>query len=202
MKNIFQICLFLILSLPLVAQAQDKVRCESEGGRFHHCRVRIDRSDDVRITDQRSKASCRRGDSWGIDRGGIWVDKGCRADFLIVSDYRRDSYQRDDFGRDRFIGRNNRDYDSRSNGGYYNSRRNEGFYDSRRNNNTRRERRQLAEERRKLEAERREFENRKRRRTRGSCPEGARIGRCTDAQRAKGCKDWKTEDQTPCKSGG
>ena len=26
---------------------------------------------------------CVQGSSWGWDRNGVWVDRGCRADFLV-----------------------------------------------------------------------------------------------------------------------
>ena len=32
---------------------------------------------------QRSDARCQQGYSWGYDGRGIWVDRGCRADFSI-----------------------------------------------------------------------------------------------------------------------
>ena len=41
----------------------------------------------VRLMKQRSDSPCNQGYSWGFDRGGVWVDRGCRADFAV------DSYQ-------------------------------------------------------------------------------------------------------------
>jgi hypothetical protein len=32
---------------------------------------------------QLSDARCIRGDNWGVDRGGIWVDRGCAAEFRV-----------------------------------------------------------------------------------------------------------------------
>ena len=37
------------------------------------------------MTNQRSGAACQQGYSWGYDRSGIWVDHGCRADFMVNS---------------------------------------------------------------------------------------------------------------------
>ena len=37
----------------------------------------------VRLVKQRSDAPCEQGSSWGFDTRGIWVDHGCRADFLV-----------------------------------------------------------------------------------------------------------------------
>ena len=57
------------------------VRCESSGKQERYCKVNTRRG--VELYRQLSKARCRYGSSWGYDRKGIWVDEGCRADFLI-----------------------------------------------------------------------------------------------------------------------
>jgi len=57
------------------------VRCESNGKQQSYCRVSARRG--VELYRQLSKSRCRYGSSWGYDRKGIWVDEGCRADFLI-----------------------------------------------------------------------------------------------------------------------
>lgn len=57
------------------------VRCESNGKKERYCRANTKRG--VELYRQLSKARCRYGSSWGYDRKGIWVDEGCRADFLI-----------------------------------------------------------------------------------------------------------------------
>jgi hypothetical protein len=49
--------------------------------RRHYCDA--DTRDGVRLLRQRSDAACRQGSSWGYDRRGIWVDRGCRADFEV-----------------------------------------------------------------------------------------------------------------------
>lgn len=57
------------------------VYCESGDMRRHWCSEGIGRN--VRLVRQRSDARCVRGRTWGIDRSGIWVDRGCRADFEV-----------------------------------------------------------------------------------------------------------------------
>jgi hypothetical protein len=57
------------------------VRCESDGRKQRYCKVDTRRG--VELYRQHSKARCRYGSSWGYDRKGIWVDEGCRAEFLI-----------------------------------------------------------------------------------------------------------------------
>jgi hypothetical protein len=57
------------------------LRCESQDGRWHHCDAWIRRG--ARLVRTVSGAPCIQGQSWGWDRSGIWVDRGCRADFLV-----------------------------------------------------------------------------------------------------------------------
>jgi len=57
------------------------VACKSEGFSYTHCRV--GRIRDARVEKNLSDTRCRRDDNWGIDRGGIWVDRGCAARFLV-----------------------------------------------------------------------------------------------------------------------
>lgn len=56
-----------------------QVRCESDDGRARHCGM--DTSRGAQLVRQLSNAACVRGSSWGVDRGGVWVDHGCRAEF-------------------------------------------------------------------------------------------------------------------------
>ncbi|GAA4864837.1 DUF3011 domain-containing protein [Luteimonas vadosa] len=58
-----------------------EVRCESEDNRRRTCPVRVRRS--VTLQRQLSDSPCIRGQTWGWDRSGIWVDRGCRAVFSI-----------------------------------------------------------------------------------------------------------------------
>jgi hypothetical protein len=57
------------------------VYCESGDMRRHWCSEGINA--EVRLIRQRSEARCVRGRTWGVDRSGIWVDRGCRADFEV-----------------------------------------------------------------------------------------------------------------------
>jgi len=75
--------------------------CSSDDMRRHYCST--DTSGGVRLVQQRSESECRRGYSWGYGADGIWVDRGCRADFEVGRPWRGhrwgDQYDRDD--RDR-----------------------------------------------------------------------------------------------------
>jgi hypothetical protein len=57
------------------------VRCESPKHRPAYCRVDTRRG--VELYRKLSDAPCRYGTTWSYDRRGIYVDKGCRAEFLI-----------------------------------------------------------------------------------------------------------------------
>lgn len=57
------------------------IRCESEGGRMRTCGV--NRAGNVQLVRQLSSSRCVEGQSWGVNRQGIWVDQGCRADFVV-----------------------------------------------------------------------------------------------------------------------
>lgn len=57
------------------------VRCESNDGGVRACPV--DPRGGVRLVRQLSRSACVEGHSWGVDRGGIWVSNGCRAEFEV-----------------------------------------------------------------------------------------------------------------------
>ena len=85
---------FNVASTAYVAPvAADKlVVCESLNNGRHTCRADI--RGGVTLTRTLSDNSCVRGKSWGINQRGIWVDKGCRAEFALgtaVSSYRTPS---------------------------------------------------------------------------------------------------------------
>src|SRR6202012_1854020 len=60
-----------------------RLTCASDDGNRHYCAA--DTRYGVRMVNQRSGSPCRQGYSWGYDRRGIWVDRGCRADFIIYA---------------------------------------------------------------------------------------------------------------------
>jgi hypothetical protein len=55
------------------------ISCSSDDGHRHYCPA--DTRGGVQLVKQRSDSPCQQGYSWGFDRGGVWVDRGCRADF-------------------------------------------------------------------------------------------------------------------------
>ena len=63
------------------AQRGRRITCASDDGRRHYCPIRTEGA--VRMVNQRSGSPCIQGRTWGYDRRGIWVDRGCRADFVV-----------------------------------------------------------------------------------------------------------------------
>jgi hypothetical protein len=57
------------------------IYCASDDGRRRTCSVNT--SGGVRLLEQKSGSPCTQGQTWGYDRNGIWVDRGCRADFEV-----------------------------------------------------------------------------------------------------------------------
>ena len=86
--------------------------CASGDMQRHGCPV--DTLDGVFIIRQRSEADCVYNRTWGYDRQGIWVDRGCRADFEIVDRRSREWRDWDDDHRDEA----RRDRDDRRDGDY------------------------------------------------------------------------------------
>ncbi len=57
----------------------DRVECTSNDYRFTRCGVDWRKADIVRQT---SQSRCIEGRNWGVDRRGLWVDKGCGGVFV------------------------------------------------------------------------------------------------------------------------
>jgi hypothetical protein len=57
------------------------IYCASDNGGRNVCPT--DTRGGVQLVRQRSGSACDFGRTWGYDRRGIWVDRGCRADFQI-----------------------------------------------------------------------------------------------------------------------
>ncbi len=79
--------------------------CASDDGRRHYCNA--DTRGGVRLVQQRSGSACIQGRTWGYDRNGIWVDRGCRAEFETNARYSgNEGYYGRDRSRDQYYGRN------------------------------------------------------------------------------------------------
>lgn len=87
------VCVILIGALstgPRLAIAADTVTCESRHGRYNYCR--IDTDGKVELVRQLSRDDCREGRSWGYDDRGVWVDRGCGAEFRVGRDSKSDKH--------------------------------------------------------------------------------------------------------------
>jgi hypothetical protein len=68
-------------SAPVPPPQQQIVACSSDDMKRHYCAADV--SGGVQLVKKRSEADCVQGQTWGYDRRGIWVDRGCRADFQV-----------------------------------------------------------------------------------------------------------------------
>ncbi|GGE07062.1 hypothetical protein GCM10011529_11810 [Polymorphobacter glacialis] len=57
------------------------IRCESQD--YRQVRCPVDTRGGVQLGRVLGNTPCRQGQSWGFDRGGVWVNGGCRAEFLV-----------------------------------------------------------------------------------------------------------------------
>jgi hypothetical protein len=77
------------LAVPSYASAQPgygggggpRITCSSNDMRRNWCD--IGRARDAQLVRQISGSACIRDNTWGIDRRGLWVDRGCRAEFRV-----------------------------------------------------------------------------------------------------------------------
>jgi hypothetical protein len=63
----------------------NRITCASNNGERVYCQVDT-RGMMVRMVRQIGGAPCDQGRTWGWDRRGIWVDRSCRAEFVMVPD--------------------------------------------------------------------------------------------------------------------
>lgn len=71
------------LSVSLNAQT-GTLTCTSNDGSYHYCRAET--QNQVRLVRQLPGPRCQPNYSWGFDYRGVWVDRGCRAQFEFGKD--------------------------------------------------------------------------------------------------------------------
>jgi DUF3011 family protein len=85
LRWVVAISLFILSMIPLEpARAQgygDAVDCTSRNYSYTRCNVPWP---DARLVRQLSGTQCIRGSTWGIDRNGLWVDRGCSGTFVAA----------------------------------------------------------------------------------------------------------------------
>lgn len=67
---------------PSVRKNNNEVYCASPYRRNHKCKIKI--RGKVRLIHEFSSHACHFGKSWGFNRKGIWVNKGCTGLFRIL----------------------------------------------------------------------------------------------------------------------
>lgn len=76
----------LAMVMPPQAVARERhITCGSQNYGYNYCRVYT--GGRVRLAHQLSHKPCTEGSTWGYDSQGVWVDKGCRADFIVDEAY-------------------------------------------------------------------------------------------------------------------
>jgi len=85
MKFTFLMSTLLWLLSNMAYAAEEKIRCESSGNQYRHCSIDTS-GKDVGVSRQLSSTRCIVNDSWGYDNRGVWVDKGCRAEFVVSTE--------------------------------------------------------------------------------------------------------------------
>ncbi|HET9699111.1 MAG TPA: DUF3011 domain-containing protein [Terriglobales bacterium] len=69
--------------LPWVPPVAGSITCSSDNMRRNYCD--IGQNGGARLLRQRSDASCIEGSTWGVNGNQLWVDRGCRADFQVLT---------------------------------------------------------------------------------------------------------------------
>ncbi|MFI4969871.1 MAG: DUF3011 domain-containing protein [Lysobacterales bacterium] len=64
------------------------VTCGSPQYNYAMCQVDTGRGGSVQLQRQTSDARCIRGRTWGFNRAGVWVDKGCSGVFVVERRWR------------------------------------------------------------------------------------------------------------------
>ncbi len=77
-----------LVAMPLPVAAEETLRCDSHGFHYRYCRV--DTGNRVELIRKHGLFDCREGRSWGYDRYGVWVDRGCSAEFRVGRDGHHD----------------------------------------------------------------------------------------------------------------
>src|SRR5262249_43595194 len=70
-----------MLVLPAISFAQQTFKCEANNENRKYCGTY--RPGEVRMQEQISGSPCIEGQTWGVDRRGLWVERGCRAVFAV-----------------------------------------------------------------------------------------------------------------------
>src|SRR5512142_754140 len=90
--SIFALALMIGPARFAVAQVS-VIHCSSDDGGRHVCPAET--RGGVQLTRQISGSACVQGSTWGYDARGLWVDRGCRAEFTDAAATEIDPLARD-----------------------------------------------------------------------------------------------------------
>jgi len=74
-----------LTTVPAAMANERHLTCGSKNYGYKYCRIYT--GGRVRLVHQMSSRPCDEGETWGYDGQGVWVDKGCRADFIVDEAY-------------------------------------------------------------------------------------------------------------------
>jgi hypothetical protein len=72
---------------PAANDNSSTIICSSDNGQRIYCNA--DTRGGARLVRQISGSPCNQGSTWGYDSQGIWVDRGCRAEFEVAGNVNR-----------------------------------------------------------------------------------------------------------------
>lgn len=73
-------------------EAIEYFECESKNNSHNECRYKSTGMVTVHVNRQISSTPCRFNENWGSFDGGVWVDYGCRAEFVVRRPPQTESY--------------------------------------------------------------------------------------------------------------
>ncbi len=85
-----------LAAAPAIAQDGEVLEtfvCESKNDGHNECRYRASGTVTVHVNRQLSRAPCVFNEGWGTFDGGVWVDYGCRAEFVVKRPPRPESHR-------------------------------------------------------------------------------------------------------------
>ncbi|WP_263366078.1 DUF3011 domain-containing protein [Edaphobacter bradus] len=65
------------------ASAGQTITCSSDNGGRNYCNSYGANPQNIALSRQLNGTACVRGQTWGVDQRGLWVDRGCRAEFRL-----------------------------------------------------------------------------------------------------------------------
>lgn len=80
-RLILALSLGLMLPASAAVQAEEILRCESQQGGYTYCQAAQAGEGMLVLHRQLSSNDCVYQETWGHKDNGVWVDKGCRAEF-------------------------------------------------------------------------------------------------------------------------